>query len=256
MPDRRGTAVIDDVPDDIVVYKILLLLPPKDVGRCRAVRKSWRSATSTPEFVLEHRRRQPSLPIIDGRGRPASFVVLRDAIHAGGFSQQLWPFLTRCRKSCCEIRLHAAADGFLIVSQGVRFYICNPTIRKQALLPFRRPPPQPEDSICIDDSYIHGFYRHNSTGKYRVLWSRLVNGYKKEATLHVLTVGENESRSIKVILPTMSSPSPEQMWGLIYKLSGSPSVLHRGNLHWLLFETSSIPGSTGDIRASPPARPK
>ena len=74
--------MLDDLPDDIVFHKVLLLLPPKNVGRCRVVSKSWRDATSTPEFVLEHRRHQPSLPIIDGGGRPASFVVLWGAVAA------------------------------------------------------------------------------------------------------------------------------------------------------------------------------
>lgn len=67
--------MLDDLPNDVVIDKILLLLPPKDVGRCRVVRKSWRSATSTPEFMLKHRHRQPSLPIIDGKRWLASFVV-------------------------------------------------------------------------------------------------------------------------------------------------------------------------------------
>ena len=60
MPDRRGAAVIDDLPDDIIFGKILITLPPKDIGRCRMVRTSWRSATFTPEFMAEYRRRQPS----------------------------------------------------------------------------------------------------------------------------------------------------------------------------------------------------
>lgn len=244
MPDRRGAAVLDDLPDDIIVDKILILLPPKDIGRCRVVRTSWRSATSTPEFLVEHRRRQPSLPIIDGKGRPASFVVLRDAVAAGVSSQQLWPLLTRCRKSCCEIFLHASSDGFLIVSRGVRFYICNPTTRKHALLPFTRLRP---DSIYINDSYIHGLYQIKSTGEYRVLWSRLANGHKKQATLHILTVGDSESRSIEVILPTLSKPSLEETYKLIYRLAWLAPVHQHGNLHWFLFRPNYISGSTGDI---------
>ncbi|XBI13080.1 hypothetical protein VPH35_139862 [Triticum aestivum] len=183
------------------------------------VRTSWRSATSTPEFMAEHRRRQPSLPIIDGHGEAVSFVALPT-------SQQLWPFLSRCRKSCCEIRLHASSDGFLIVSRGDRFYICNPTNRKHALLPFSRPPRY----SFTNDSHIHGLYQHKSTGEYRVLWSRL-----------------SESRSIQLVLPRLPSPSLEQTYELIYQLSSplpSPSpVHHRGNLHWLLFRPNLIPGS-------------
>lgn len=72
--------MLDDLPDDIIIGKILIPVPPKDIGRCRMVRTSWRSATSMPEFMVEHRRRQPSLPIINGNGLPASFVSSTDCL--------------------------------------------------------------------------------------------------------------------------------------------------------------------------------
>jgi hypothetical protein len=197
MPD---TIVLDDLPDEIIVDKILILLPPKDVGRCRIVCRSWRSATSTPEFMLQHCRRQPSLPIIGGQDRPSSLFVLHGA---GASRQQLWPFSTpkpnpklkgdRCNQFCCDTCLHASCDGFIIVSQGARFYICNPTIRQYALLPCRY---QPWPTMYVDQSCVHGLYQRKPTGEYTVLWSRLTNRAtgecKEEAMLHVLTVGDNE----------------------------------------------------------------
>ena len=81
MPKRRKTR-LEDLPEDIVVDQILVRLPSKAVGRCRVVSKSWLSATSTPRFMLEHHRRQPSLPIINSDGRPATFNICREDARA------------------------------------------------------------------------------------------------------------------------------------------------------------------------------
>uniref|UniRef100_A0A8I6ZEU3 F-box domain-containing protein n=2 Tax=Hordeum vulgare subsp. vulgare TaxID=112509 RepID=A0A8I6ZEU3_HORVV len=239
MPDRRGAAVLDDLPDDIVVGKILILLPPKDIGRCRVVRKSWRSATSTPGFMVEHRRRQPSLPIIDGNGRPASFVTLRAAVAGRATNQQIWPFPSQYPKPMGSgLWLRASSDGFLIVWWMFRdrFYICNPTTRKHALLPL-------PGSSCV-----HGLYEHKSTGEYRVLWS-IIHAKQEEATLYVLTVGAKESRSIQVVLPTLPSPSQKQMYQLIYHLRCEllrkpPPVHHCGSLHWIFGPNLTLGGSS------------
>ncbi|XP_044338029.1 uncharacterized protein [Triticum aestivum] len=96
MPDRRGATLLEDLPEDII-DKILVRLPSKDVGRCRAVSTSWCTATSTPKFMLDHHQLQPSLPIIDGRGLPTNFVLF----HSAGTNQQLWPF-SRCLKHHSE----------------------------------------------------------------------------------------------------------------------------------------------------------
>ena len=165
MPDRKGATLLEDLPEEIF-NKILIRLPSKDVGRCRAVSTSWRTATSTPRFMLEHHRRQPSYPIIDGGGRPASLVVLRDT-GAGASNQHLWPFSPSFIKHSIEVRLHSACDGFIIVSLEPQFYIYNPVIRKNALLP----PPQVGQSFY---NQIIGFYRYHPTGEYMVLWVSLV----------------------------------------------------------------------------------
>ncbi|KAI4969695.1 hypothetical protein ZWY2020_000609 [Hordeum vulgare] len=77
MSGKRGaTPSLDHLPEDII-DGILVRLPPKDIGRCRAVCTSWRSVTSRPEFMSEHHRSQPSLPIVDGDGRPTSYQPRR-----------------------------------------------------------------------------------------------------------------------------------------------------------------------------------
>ncbi|KAM0855739.1 hypothetical protein ACQ4PT_049568 [Festuca glaucescens] len=225
MPDRRGATVMDDLSDEIVVDKILIRLPPKDVGRCRAVRRSWRDATSTPEFTLAHHRRQPSLPIVDGL--PSRFVFLRGGSGDGAVSdQQFWPFHPNPTLSG-RICLHAATDGLLVVSHGCRFHIYNPATSRRALLL------QPEHTLPCHS--ILGLYRHGAAGEYRLLWSSTRGD---EPALHVLNVGDNESKSVRV---TMSSPSLEQavLQGLprdthyTGAATDHPPVHHRGNLHWL-----------------------
>jgi hypothetical protein len=149
--------------------------------------------------MLDHHLRQPSLPIIDGDGKPACLVIFRDG-HAGAksSSENLWPFFLRpSNKLCCEIRLHASCDGFLIFSHGREFYICNPIIRQNTLLPQL----QSRQGIY---NYILGLYRHNPTGEYRVLWvSRHLckdkwYSYLPEVKSYILTIGSNQPRCISV----------------------------------------------------------
>nr|XP_020162933.2 uncharacterized protein LOC109748306 [Aegilops tauschii subsp. strangulata] len=237
MPDRRGATLLEDLPEEII-NKILVLLASKDAGRCRAVNTSWRSATSTPEFMLEHHRRQPSLPIVDGCGKPANQVVLGD-VCAGASNQQLWPFLSGSKHRSRNEPI-AVCDGFLIVSWGYEFYICNPVTRKHALLP------QPQVGQGIDNTMV-GFYQHHPTGEYRVLWVSWSH-QTSESSLYVLTVGSDRPRRISVRMPTvLSSSAEEELWNkLIYSYCSSP-VHHRGSLHWYPYGTSDITGGGGDI---------
>jgi hypothetical protein len=57
--------VLDDLPEAVIIKEILVRLPVEDILRCRVVRKSWRHATSTNDFLLSHHKHQPSLPVID-----------------------------------------------------------------------------------------------------------------------------------------------------------------------------------------------
>ncbi|KAF7111409.1 hypothetical protein CFC21_111425 [Triticum aestivum] len=238
MPDRSGATLFKDLPEEII-NKILVLLASKDVGRCRVVNTSWRSATSTPEFMLQHHRRQPSLPIVDGLGRPANHVVLGDA-GAGASNQQLWPFPLGSKRRF-EDQLKGVCDGFLIIYRGHKFYICNPVTRKHALLP------QPQVGQGIHNIMI-GLYRHHPTGEYRVLWvSR--SHQTSESSLYVLTVGSNRPRCISVTMPTVSSSSAEEkLWNKLHSSSDRSSPVHyNGSLHWHSYDKREITGGGGDI---------
>ncbi|KAI5002455.1 hypothetical protein ZWY2020_027105 [Hordeum vulgare] len=49
--------------DEIVIWEILVRLPPKSLLRCRAVCSIWRRLTSSRDFLLAHHNHQPTLPI-------------------------------------------------------------------------------------------------------------------------------------------------------------------------------------------------
>lgn len=159
MPDRKGATRLEDLPKEMM-HQILIRLPGKAVGRCRAVIKSWCSATSTPEFKLEHHSRQPLLPIVHGEGRRPRYVVLGGA-GARTSNEELWPFLPEANM------IRGSCDGFLIIylAKHPNTLICNPVTRKADLLP------EPRGKF----KSVIGFYCHSPTGEYRVLWlSRLI----------------------------------------------------------------------------------
>ncbi|XP_037462561.1 putative F-box protein At2g02030 [Triticum dicoccoides] len=236
MPGKRGARTfLDHLPEGII-DRILIRLPPRDVGRCRVVCALWRSVTSRPEFMLEHRRRQPSLPIVDGAGRSASLVVVRDA-GARTSSQQLWPFLAGFEHRNDEVCLRCTCDGFTIIARRGQFYICNPVTRKQALLP------QPPSGLGVRTTVI-ALYMHHPTGEYRVLW---VSGSQNwtESSLYVLTVGSDKPRHVEVTMPTVLSASME--WVLVEALIRTPPIQHRGSLHWCPADAKQITGDGEDI---------
>jgi len=51
------------LPEELVVWEILIRLPAKALLRCRAVCRSWRRLTSGADFLLARHQRQPSLPL-------------------------------------------------------------------------------------------------------------------------------------------------------------------------------------------------
>ncbi|KAF7097736.1 hypothetical protein CFC21_099526 [Triticum aestivum] len=220
MMKRSHTTVLDDLPEWIVIEEILVWLPPKDLFRCRAVCKLWRSATSTDKFMLDNCRRQPLLPVItqDIPGQEGvRFVVFRDK--SVGADQKLCPIIQHSKFH----NLLGACDGFLILFSESDFWICNPATRKCAILP---QPRVPSSSAGVPRIYIAGFYQHQPSGEYRVLWfSRgCLCGY-------VLRFGSDKPRIIS--RPSVSSRLPEFWHQGEFDSCYSSQVNHRGSLHWL-----------------------
>jgi hypothetical protein len=244
MPDISGGTVIDDLPESILVEEILLRLPSEDVLRCRAVRRSWCTATSTRKFMLDHHARQPSLPIIDhaqlsGTRDSRLLAFRRDAGHGG----TLRPVIRCATPGIHEIKLHAALDGLLFVSRtelidrhphGERlFYVCNPATRQCA--------PLQQVAWLNSDVHIAGFYRHHPSREYRVLYffTKALDVGDRYA-YYVLTVGSaGHPRCIwsesAPALPPPASLEFALLDGLpCFSRRHPPPVMHRGSLHWIV----------------------
>ncbi|KAF7045456.1 hypothetical protein CFC21_054559 [Triticum aestivum] len=219
MPGSSGVTAFDDLPEWLVLDEILVRLPPKDVLRCRAVRKSWRSGTSTHAFILGHRRHQPLLPIIQHK-----LGICR--VVRGSNDLKIRPVI-RYDDSFEKFHLQAACDGLLIVSQQANFFICNPATHKCAPLPC--PPLRPHFNF-ID---IVSFYRHPTSGEHRILWVL----YTIPVRIHdafqlpdyfILAVGSSQPRCIQ--WPTVSI----QKYLPATPSADCPPVHHRRSLHWLM----------------------
>uniref|UniRef100_A0A453QLG1 F-box associated beta-propeller type 3 domain-containing protein n=3 Tax=Aegilops tauschii subsp. strangulata TaxID=200361 RepID=A0A453QLG1_AEGTS len=207
----------------LVVDEILARLPVKDVFRCRAVRRSWRSGTSTYAFILGHHRRQPSLPII-----LHDHGISRVAGASASSGEKIRPLLRYASLDIC-IRL-ITCDGLLILWRGSDFYICNPATRKCAPLPH---PPRQQFISPMTVVDVLGFYRHQPSGEYRVLWVSYAAPMGTFAAVKVeqphylvFTVGSDQPRRIQ--WPTVSED------GCPAARSNHPPIHHRGSLHWAM----------------------
>ncbi|KAK1670725.1 hypothetical protein QYE76_058894 [Lolium multiflorum] len=153
------------LPEEIVIWEILVRLPAKSLLRCRAVCCAWRRATSTRDFLLSHHGRQPTLPIV--WGKPVSGFKYDDA---SACYDELLAFdhraadaklqsVARLDESYCS---RASCNGLLILYKfsltETSFSICNPVTREHAPL-----------WIPGDFGSVLGMYLHRPSGEYRLL---------------------------------------------------------------------------------------
>ncbi|KAM3391448.1 hypothetical protein ACQJBY_012873 [Aegilops geniculata] len=178
---RTRSRRVDRLPEEILVWEILVRLPARDILRCRAVCRSWRRLASAQDFLFAHHRRQPSLPLV--------------ALYSGTYSTNReagLPILGRDRgrpvlgfddyNDCDGFKLHSACDGLVLVrgSDGC-FNICNPATRQCA----------PLRSLDHINLKIAALYLHRPSGEYRILYwkeSHWDGRRHKAAAWHILTV--------------------------------------------------------------------
>ncbi|CAM0884769.1 unnamed protein product [Alopecurus aequalis] len=245
MADATGS-LHRGIPDEIVVWEILVRLPPKALLRCRAVCPAWRRATSTRDFLLAHHARQPTLPILYGYEygggkswqniitfdhQAAAAVALPTLPLADGYSSvgddgrsvEITPFghmaglaaadqlqpVTRLSSRGSYMHPEACYDGLLIHAYGNRqFSICNPATRQFA--PLKQ----------LYGFKLLGMYLHSPTGEYRLLLRKFGDlAPDHQDGSYVFTLGAGQ--------PPRHIGYPEAE-----EVICTSSVVFGGNLHW------------------------
>ncbi|KAK1670724.1 hypothetical protein QYE76_058883 [Lolium multiflorum] len=175
------------LPEEIVVWEILVRLPAKSRLRCRAVCCAWRRATSTRDFLLSHHGRQPTLPIV--WGEPDSGFKYDDACY-----NELLAFDRRAADAKLQTVARvdqsyypkASCDGLLILSKrgmtGTSYCVCNPVTREHA--PLRAP-------WDFGIFTILGIYLHRPTDKYRLLLHGSIHTPKGTTGCYVFALGSD-----------------------------------------------------------------
>ncbi|XP_048567120.1 uncharacterized protein LOC125547178 [Triticum urartu] len=159
-----ATTLLPGLPDEIVVWEILVRLDPRSILRSRAVRRDWRCATTNCRFLLAHHARQPALPIFSSDSHRN--ILTFD--HRAAAASQLHTIAQLTLSQ--PFKLEASCDGLIIISKhemaGPRpglssrtlLSVCNPVTRQHVSLT------QP-----LWDFNILGMYQHRPTGGYRLL---------------------------------------------------------------------------------------
>uniref|UniRef100_A0ACD5XDV4 Uncharacterized protein n=1 Tax=Avena sativa TaxID=4498 RepID=A0ACD5XDV4_AVESA len=215
-----------NLPEEIVVWEILVRLPPKSLLRCRAVCRDWRRATSTRDFLLAHHACQPNLPILygyknGGEGEGLSLCIIPFDHLSGLTAVDQLQSIARLQL----LQLLRSCDGLLLLYNHNRHYaICNPATRQYA--PLRQ----------INDFTVLGMYPHRQTGEYRLLLypDRLMDDELPAGIHHgcyVFTLGSSQSQQPRHI-----------GWPESEELMFETSVLFRGSLHWYPIQPGSKRG--------------
>ncbi|KAF7025790.1 hypothetical protein CFC21_037948 [Triticum aestivum] len=213
MATAAATPPHGGLPEEVVVWEILVRLPPKSLLRCRAVCRAWRSATSARDFLAAHHARQPNLPIAFQEYHGGQSLLAFD--NRGAAAAQLQPVARLDDDSSLE----ASCDGLLLLTdygRGVpRFCVCNPATRQFACLP----------TLSGFVPLALGMYRHGPTGEYRVLVCPRDEDPATDAC-YIFALG-----SVHPLKNIGWLPEVDEMC--------SSAVLSRGSLHWHLQQYES-----------------
>ncbi|XP_020155163.2 putative F-box protein At1g30920 [Aegilops tauschii subsp. strangulata] len=179
---RAGAAPLrhdGSLPEEIVVWEILVRLDPKSLLRCRVVRRTWRHATSTRAFLLAHHAHQPALPI----ALDEEYILTADRLAAAKLHT-----VAHLDKA---FNPEASCDGLLVLSRynnmtdTIDFSVCNLATRQFA----------PLQQLHELGLRLLGMYSHQPTGEYRLLLERDSYNETPEDQLgyYVFALGSHQS---------------------------------------------------------------
>ncbi|XP_044354032.1 uncharacterized protein [Triticum aestivum] len=121
-----ATHLLPGLPDEVVVWEILVRLPPKAILRCRA----WRLATSTRDFLLAHHARQPTTPLLYGYNCAGDVVESLDIIpldNVAGVDELQYSARLGIRSVYGHgLLLQDSCDGLLLLHNGSLHWTTNP----------------------------------------------------------------------------------------------------------------------------------
>ncbi|XP_060197781.1 F-box/kelch-repeat protein At3g06240-like [Lycium barbarum] len=204
------------LPEEII-FEILLRLPVKSLLRMKCVSKSLLSLISTPQFVKTHLNLSANNP----QHHILLYITYRNKFHTcslNAIMQDKSPFIPIDRdgffpyseESDCLFFILGSVNGLLCISNGIHYFIWNPSTRELKKLPLTW------SDVKLDGSC--GFGYNDSQDDYRiVVVARNKDGSLNEVRFYSLT-----SNSWQKILEFPGA-----------KLSDYIGKLVQRRLHWI-----------------------
>lgn len=164
------------IPDDVLLFKILVHLPVKSLVRFKSVCKAWRATIGSAHFVRLHlelaRASSPSVVLVPRKWQPEPTKVASRFVYIYSFQQppvqgdNIVAKLIMKTKPCptgviprFTIPLHC--DGLVLIpSVTGHIFVCNPATKEFVELPPGTP------NVLLDQRVAFGF--DPSSGTYKV----------------------------------------------------------------------------------------
>ncbi|CAN6328634.1 unnamed protein product [Urochloa humidicola] len=152
MAEKRYRALAATIPDDLLIYEVLVHLPAKSLARCRCVSRSWRAAIAGATFVRRHLELSRARPLSSVLAVPREIDPDDDHATSTEISFHRLPLLPPPQGSNitdAELIWEKAwpegitrwlsathCDGLVAIATATdRVFVCNPATREFVALP-------------------------------------------------------------------------------------------------------------------------